>query len=226
MKNFNIESVAKKYIGQTEIKGNMGFTNQRFEDLMGQIGWKPSYQWCALFAELVWFEAFQGDDKMLKIIEKNFSASAVTTFKKFESIGMTSDKPVVGSVVIWQNHKNGQPLWTGHAGIVVKVDKDTFTSIEGNTNDAGGREGYIVAQKTRKYTQNPHRGLGVLGFINPNKDSSQPFKNKAEGNNFRKWVNDNHSEYAKQIDLDEKGSHTNAYILKAWNEYGKEYAKK
>lgn len=38
-----------------------------------------------------------------------------------------------------------------HTGIVVAVHGDTFESIEGNTNDAGDREGYEVCQRIRGY---------------------------------------------------------------------------
>ena len=44
-----------------------------------------------------------------------------------------------------------------------------------------------------------------------------PFKNKAEGNAFRKWMNDNYSPIAKKFDLDREGSHTNATIKKMFN---------
>ena len=56
-----------------------------------------------------------------------------------------------------------------------------------------------------------------------------PFRNKTEGDAFRKWVNDNHKEYADKINLDPTGNwkegqkHFNGYMLKAWNKYGKEY---
>tara|TARA_R100001015_G_C4611478_1_gene166877 strand:+ start:489 stop:1292 length:804 start_codon:yes stop_codon:yes gene_type:complete len=50
-----------------------------------------------------------------------------------------------------------------------------------------------------------------------------PFKNSTEGNAFRKWVNDNHPQYASRIDLDPTGSYDNAYIRKAWKEYGSDY---
>ena len=53
--------------------------------------------------------------------------------------------------------------------------------------------------------------------------SSSPFKTRQEGDEFRKWVNDNYPDYAKQIDLDVSGSHTNRYIMKAWEKYGNEY---
>ena len=50
-----------------------------------------------------------------------------------------------------------------------------------------------------------------------------PFKNKAEGDKFRAWVNDNHSAYAKKIDLSRSGSYDNSYIRKAWAQYGVDY---
>lgn len=61
--------------------------------------------------------------------------------------------------------------------------------------------------------------------INDYNTTDIPFKNKQEGDKFRKWVNDNYPDYAKQIDLDISGSHTNSYIIKAWNKYGNEYKK-
>ena len=50
-----------------------------------------------------------------------------------------------------------------------------------------------------------------------------PFANKEEGDAFRGWVNDNHSDYAKGARLDRRGSHTNTYILKAWSKFSNEY---
>lgn len=52
-----------------------------------------------------------------------------------------------------------------------------------------------------------------------------PFKNSTEGNAFRKWVNDNHKDYATSIKLDPTGKFNNAYIRKAYQKYGTEYAK-
>lgn len=225
--NYNIKDVAEKYVGQTEIKGNMGFTNPDFEQRMETVGWRPSYQWCALFTELVWHESFQGDDKMLKLIKDKFSASAYKTYLNFDKVGMTSKKAEVGAVVIWRQFKRGVAQWTGHAGIVTEVHKDHFISIEGNTNDVGGREGYIVATKKRKYNTEVYNGLALVGFVNPSKtakETDSPFKNKTAGNKFRKWINDTYPDYAKEIDLDRTGAHDNDYILKAWEKYGNEYS--
>jgi hypothetical protein len=39
-----------------------------------------------------------------------------------------------------------------HTGIVTAFHAETFETIEGNTNDAGDREGYEVCRRTRAYT--------------------------------------------------------------------------
>ena len=40
--------------------------------------------------------------------------------------------------------------WT-HTGLVTAVHEDTFETVEGNTNDAGDREGYEVCRRVRGY---------------------------------------------------------------------------
>jgi|6_EtaG_2_1085325.scaffolds.fasta_scaffold03073_2 hypothetical protein len=51
------------------------------------------------------------------------------------------------------------------------------------------------------------------------------FGSKAEGDEFRAWINKTYPDYAKEIDLDASGSHTNSYIKKAFEKYGGEYNK-
>ena len=51
-----------------------------------------------------------------------------------------------------------------------------------------------------------------------------PFKNEMEGNAFRDWVNNTHSDWATANKLDRKGSYNNSYIQKAWAKYGVEYS--
>jgi hypothetical protein len=72
--------------------------------------------------------------------------------------------------------------------------------------------------------------LNVHGIPEENIDKSkmrtvlQPvFENKYQGNDFRKWVNDNHADYAREIDLDASGSHTNDYITKAYYKLRHQY---
>ena len=71
------------------------------------------------------------------------------------------------NIVIWQTYKKGKAQGTGHAAIVMEVGEDTIKTIEGNTNDKGGREGYIVASKSRSINFTNDNGLRMLGFIKP-----------------------------------------------------------
>jgi hypothetical protein len=66
--------------------------------------------------------------------------------------------------------------------------------------------------KTTTYNKRPQSDLGAT-----------PFKSQAEGDKFRKWINDTYPKYAKEIDLDPSGSYDNRYIRKAWAKYGVEY---
>ena len=52
-----------------------------------------------------------------------------------------------------------------------------------------------------------------------------PFKNDKEGNLFRKWVNTNYPNYAKEINLEKSGSCSNCFIQLAWEKYYSEYIK-
>lgn len=164
MKGTEIADIAKSYIGKTEIPNNAGFTDAKFQKKMEEVGWSKTLAWCSFFAELVWTEACC-DNTLKAVIKKQFSGSATTTFKNFDldKTFKTGTEPQVGSVAIFR-HGNG---WQGHAAIVTEIiTKTEFKTVEGNTNDKGGREGYIVATKTRK-TNNPftNTGLNLVGFI-------------------------------------------------------------
>jgi hypothetical protein len=158
------QEIAIKYIGETEKPGNMGFNDAEFEKKMKAVGFQKTHAWCAYFTELVFKEAFP---ERFKELDKLFSAGTIQTFRNFRDASYpVSNVPKEGNLVIWQTFKNGEPQTTGHAGVVVQVvDNDTFYSVEGNTNDGGGREGYIVAKKLRNFIPNVQNGLKVLGFI-------------------------------------------------------------
>lgn len=166
--------VAKSYLGQKEIKGNKGFEDKEFEKRMSAVGFKSGFAWCSLFAELCYISAFvDKKDELTKL----FSAGAVKTmsnFKKSKNWTFT-EKPQAGALVFFQTIRDGKKHWTGHVGIVEKVNKDSFTCIEGNTNGNGGREGIEVARRIRKYNFNNRNGLVLQGFVIP---AAEPKKTK------------------------------------------------
>jgi len=157
-----------KYVGEKELNGNVFDPNSDFGKKLHSVGQKDGESWCAYFTEMVFKEAFPAKAAEL---DKLFSASAVQTFKNFthpiKGKGYSQNHiPAVGNLVIWQKYVNGQPTWQGHAGIVSKVISTwEFESIEGNTNEAGSREGNTVAIKQRKVLAKVDNGLKVLGFI-------------------------------------------------------------
>lgn len=164
-----IADVAKSYIGQTEIPGNKGFTNKEFQKKMEAVGWKMTYAWCAFFGELVWKEAY--GQSMFATLDKLFSPSALSTYYNFagHENWPVKQTPAIGACAVYK-HGIDPKKWEGHFGIVTAIDvtNKTTTNVEGNTNDKGGREGYIVSQKVRSYqkTVRPN-GLNILGFIHP-----------------------------------------------------------
>lgn len=118
----------------------------------------------------------------------------------------------------WQDHYNSKSLngfktlneatlaiYHANAGL----GKPMYTMEKANASRGGLKKSIVRAPQFLDY-------LGV-------QQNDEPFKNKTEGNKFRMWVNDNHYEYAREIDLDKYGSHNNSYILKAYKKYGKEY---
>ena len=163
----NIVRIAKSYVGKTETAGNSGFSDKAFEKKMKDCGWSKSLAWCSFFAELVWKESHSEDIELVKILDKLFSGSATTTYKNFElnKTFKVSKTPTIGALAVWR-YGNG---WQGHIGVVVEIKGNAFHCVEGNTNDKGGREGYIVGEKIRNIDK-PYQanGLNLIGFILPN----------------------------------------------------------
>lgn len=160
-----VVEVAKKYLGQSELEGNVFTEATELGRRLKASGHKDGEAWCAYFAESVFCEAFPEKETGLR---KTFSAGAVKTLDNFRAAGYTIfDKPSVGALVIWQRYKNGEASWQGHAGIVIELlDGGAFLTIEGNTNTVGSPEGTSVEIKTRS-TKRVNTGLNVYGFVRP-----------------------------------------------------------
>lgn len=148
--------IAKQYIGQKEKPGNDFDTDTPLGKILKEAGQKDGEAWCCYFQEAIFVETLRA----------LFSASTVQTFYNFKNAGYEiHDVPKVGTLVIWQSYKDGKPIWSGHAGLVTKVNADgSFVTIEGNTTEAGSREGTSVQEKVRKNVR-VENGLNILGFI-------------------------------------------------------------
>lgn len=163
----NAIEVAREFIGQKEKPNNGGFYNPRLQKLMDKAKHKEGEAWCCYFAEAVFCEAYPEREEELREL---FSANCVQTAKNFEAAGYDVGLiPVEGALVIWQRFVNGRPTTSGHAGILEIAQNNTsFISIEGNTNEAGSREGELVLPKSRT-TNRVATGLNVIAIIDISK---------------------------------------------------------
>lgn len=122
---------------------NRGVWVQKF---LAAVGLGPGYAYCASF--VFWClktAGYKGDLPKLPAAVRNWAAWAQKT-------GRIVDKPERGDLFYWLNEDG-----TGHIGFVVKNRGMMVDTLEGNTNEAGSREGDGVYRKSR--------GTAKLRFI-------------------------------------------------------------
>lgn len=158
-----IVEIAIKYLGQAEVSGNKGWNDKSFEAQMRAVGWQPSHSWCCYFTELVAKEAAGKGTPAWAAFDKLFQPSCTATYANFSgsSLYKVGKIPKPGSLIVWKYAQT----WKGHIGIVESVKGDVISTIEGNTNKAGSREGTHVLRKTRRLVWTNGSGLNLIGFI-------------------------------------------------------------
>lgn len=156
---------ARRYIGQKELTGNRFSDDSEMGRKLHAAGQKDGEAWCAYFLEACLKDAFPERSAEWDTL---CNAGAVKTFKNLLGAAYVHGQlPQPGWVVAWQSYKDGVAGWTGHIGIVATVNtkEGTFTSIEGNTNSGGSREGVEVAERPHRINYDTQTGLRLLGFI-------------------------------------------------------------
>jgi hypothetical protein len=157
--------IAMSQLGQREMpKGsNCGPMVNKY---LAAVGLKPGYAWCQAFVNY----CYEVAAKKLGIPEPVINTAGV-----LDCWNRTSVSKKVMLVEAMRRHELVEPGMqfilklgdtSGHTGLVVNAMPPTnkgavlFETIEGNTDDAGGREGYKVARRLRSFD-----GKGLLGFI-------------------------------------------------------------
>lgn len=112
----------------------------------------PEWSWCAGFASFILKQAAQTLEMPLPIkISVSCDVLAEQAKQKglFLSETKARDRQLIkpGALFLVRRTKTD---WV-HTGIVLKADAEVFYTIEGNTNDDGGREGYEVCKRFRGY---------------------------------------------------------------------------
>jgi len=158
-KNLFISAVVLCLVGVREKGGNnMGFNDRYFERLMREVGWKPTYQWCAFFVRAVFHECG---------VEAKVTGWSPTCYNKKDVIytdGRFYQSYKPGDVLVmtlsykhWRNTNRYKAI--GHTGIVDKVSEYSVRTIEGNTNDRGDRDSRLgdgVLVKIRPLNKSIH----------------------------------------------------------------------
>jgi hypothetical protein len=168
--NGAILSYAFEFIGQEEKSGNMGFKDPEFDALIREkTTFQNGHAWCVYFCWLCWDLAYDDFNLPFQHIKEEMTGGAVRTYRHFRDMGWISRTPRVGSIAIWQKYKNGKATQSGHAAIVEKWDDNYIYTTDGNTNDKGGREGYVVANNKKRGLSfsKKKNGLVLKGFIIP-----------------------------------------------------------
>lgn len=146
-------AVAITQIGQTEkpLGSNWGHPVQ---DYLASVGINFPASWCMAFVYWCFEQAAPKDTAVPSFPVK--TGGVLHAWETADASHKVMDHPQPGDIFIMDLGKG-----LGHTGLVIAVSPDghTLTTVEGNTNDTGSREGIEVAKKTR-YNQKP-----IIGYL-------------------------------------------------------------
>lgn len=147
-----LANIAKRYIGVTETGNNLAGDSKELlaifkSDDLKVNGKTDGYPWCAAFVSYCVQKLCKQSPFFSGLIPpREASVSRLLTLwaKSNHCLIFTNRskdlKPQKGDIVVFT---------FSHVGIVEDTNSATLTTIEGNTNEAGSREGIMVARKTR-----------------------------------------------------------------------------
>ena len=156
-------NIAKKYVGVCEDPPNSNKVvfNTKF---YGREVSGANYPWCCAFIWCIFNEAG---------INIKRTASCMMLGDWFKQEGKYhKDNPQVGDIVFFKF--SGSSRWTNHVGLVIEVNGNTLTTIEGNTssdNKGSQNNGGMVAIRIRKINSS------VVGFGRISDDKNYSAKN-------------------------------------------------
>ena len=117
-----------------------------------------AWPWCAGFVTFLIKQAATYDDGQAPV-KRTYSCDVLAlrgkddgqfvSERRVRDTRRPSDLLPPGTIFL---NRKSRIDWT-HTGIVVEADRNVFSTIEGNTNDDGHREGYEVCARTRNYSK-------------------------------------------------------------------------
>jgi hypothetical protein len=112
----------------------------------------PAWPWCAGFVCYCLDQACTSLGISMPItasVSCDWLAASAKERGLFLSESAVADRTAIPPGSVFLNRRT--PTDWVHTGIVVKAERDFFTTIEGNTNDEGSREGFEVCARVRGY---------------------------------------------------------------------------
>ncbi len=134
----------------------------------------PAY-WCDAFVDWCFYKAY-GVTNAKGLLGGNFDDYTVASCQLYKNKKALDTTPTKGSQVFFT--RNGQVSGCHHTGLVYKVDKTYFYTIEGNTSGASGvvSNGGGVAKK--KYSISAYKGKVLFGHPKYDKNDKTSDKPK------------------------------------------------
>lgn len=135
-------ALAERFVGVRESGGrNRG---PQIERWLANVNMEPGQPWCAAFVYSMFAESAAG----LGIDNPIPKAASVAKLWAKAPEHMRTDRCNRGAVFIHFTDPD-KPWSTGHTGFVYGVDGDFALTVEGNSNDAGNRDGDGVWHQRR-----------------------------------------------------------------------------
>lgn len=166
-----IISIAKAEVGYLEGRSSNGSWNnqQKYSPQVPGLEWSQNQPWCATF--VAWCAMKAG---LASLYPR--TASCDVGMAWFRDQGRWSEYPAVGAQVFFGSYADSV-----HTGLVIGYDADTITTIEGNTNDSGSREGNGVYLKRRQRRDPYVVGYGYPAFAEGIRSADPKWKDKQPG---------------------------------------------
>lgn len=129
---------------------------------------RPGYQgqpWCNAFVNWCFWKAYGLTNAKRLLCCSSFDYYTPTTAEYFQDAGQWSQEPRVGDVVYFRNSSR-----IHHVGIVVHVNADSITTIEGNTSKPAGKSDEAVVDNgggvwSKTYSR---ENRSIAGYGHPN----------------------------------------------------------
>lgn len=147
----NALGIAISQIGVIE-KPAYSNRGKEIDEYLRRVGLNPaadSYAWCAAFTYWCFDEASKALNKNNPLIKTAGCMShwnKATCTKLLKEDAVANPAKIKPGFIFIIDHGKG----TGHTGIVESVNGGFITTVEGNTNNNGSRNGYGVLRLTRK----------------------------------------------------------------------------